>query len=433
MADSKRILITGLSTYWGGRLAQLLEQDPEVEAIIGVDRRPPKVELQRTEYVHVADSHSLIRRIVHAAEIDTLVDTRLVLDPIVTSARRAHENNVLGTLNVLAACGDDDTPVKKFVFRSGADYYGSEQDDPAFFTEGMSRPHPRGPRWSATSSRPRRPSPTSPPSSPGSTRSSCASPTRSAPTCAARWRRCSTCPSCPASSASSRGCRSSTRTTWSGCSSTPSRGDVPGGIYNAAGDGVLVLSEIAGLLGKPLAPVIPPWGTGLAASVLSRTTGLKLSGMLLNLLRFGRGMDNRRLKATGYRYTYTSREAIIKVAEYQRLRAVLSGPSEGYRYEQAVEEFLRRSPSVRATARAPEEAPANLAPGERRSLGRRRRRRAAVGLRRPDRRGGRQAAAVARTRGPGGHRRVRASARAPKDRPPRGRALAGHRNPRIAA
>ena len=35
---SRRILITGLSTYWGGRLAQALEQDPEVEAIIGIDR-----------------------------------------------------------------------------------------------------------------------------------------------------------------------------------------------------------------------------------------------------------------------------------------------------------------------------------------------------------------------------------------------------------
>ena len=39
--SSKRILITGLSTYWGGRLAQALERDPAVEAIIGVDRRGP--------------------------------------------------------------------------------------------------------------------------------------------------------------------------------------------------------------------------------------------------------------------------------------------------------------------------------------------------------------------------------------------------------
>src|SRR6185503_2909642 len=100
--SSKRILITGLSTYWGGRLAQALERDPAVEAIIGVDRRPPKVELHRTEYVRVTDSHSLIRRIVEAAEIDTVVDTRLVVDSIVTSQRLAHENNVIGTMNVLA-------------------------------------------------------------------------------------------------------------------------------------------------------------------------------------------------------------------------------------------------------------------------------------------------------------------------------------------
>jgi len=58
---SKRVLVTGLSTYWGGRLAQSLEQDPEIETVIGVDRRPPKVELERTEWVEVAD----MRRVAH--------------------------------------------------------------------------------------------------------------------------------------------------------------------------------------------------------------------------------------------------------------------------------------------------------------------------------------------------------------------------------
>src|SRR3954447_20094555 len=110
--DSKRVLLTGLSTYWGGRLAQALEQEPEVEAIIGIDRTPPKFELERTEFVQVADTHSLIRRIVEAAEIDPVVDTRLVVDSAVTTARRAHENNVIGTMNVLAACSE----VRKVVF-----------------------------------------------------------------------------------------------------------------------------------------------------------------------------------------------------------------------------------------------------------------------------------------------------------------------------
>jgi len=106
--SSRRILLTGLSTYWGGRLAQSLERDPAIEAIIGVDRTPPKVALDRTEFVQVADSHSHIRRIVDAAEIDTVVDTRLVVDSIVTTARRAHENNVTGTTGVLAACDGPD-------------------------------------------------------------------------------------------------------------------------------------------------------------------------------------------------------------------------------------------------------------------------------------------------------------------------------------
>ena len=92
----------------------------------------------------MTDSHSLIRRIVEAAEIDTVVDTRLVVDSIVTSPRLAHENNVIGTMNVLAACGGEGNPVRKVVFKSSAHYYGAEQDDPAFFTEDMDRPHAPG-------------------------------------------------------------------------------------------------------------------------------------------------------------------------------------------------------------------------------------------------------------------------------------------------
>src|SRR3979409_1389871 len=139
---SRRVLITGLSTYWGGRLARALEEDPAIEAIIGVDTRDPTVELERTEFVRVGNQHALIRRIVGAAEIDTVIDTRLVVDSLWISPRAAHENNVLGTMNILTACGGEDSPVRKFVFKSSAHYYGCERDDPAYFTEQMTRPHP---------------------------------------------------------------------------------------------------------------------------------------------------------------------------------------------------------------------------------------------------------------------------------------------------
>ena len=136
------MLVTGLSTYWGGRLAQALESFEQIEAIIGVDADAPTRELERTEFVKVTNQHSLLERIVRAAEIDTVIDTRLVVNSLMAPPRSAHENNVIGTLNILAACTGPDSPVRKFVFKGSTHYYGCEQDDPAFFTEAMTRPHP---------------------------------------------------------------------------------------------------------------------------------------------------------------------------------------------------------------------------------------------------------------------------------------------------
>jgi UDP-glucose 4-epimerase len=123
------------------------------------------------------------------------------------------------------------------------------------------------------------------------------------------------------------------------------REELPG-VYNAAGDGVLVLSEVASLLGKPFAPVLPPWGTGLAAAAL-RLTGLRLSDEVLAQLRYGRGLDNRKLKAAGCRIAHTTRETVVDHAEKLRVRPLLDGGGQGYRYEREVEEFLRWSPHVR--------------------------------------------------------------------------------------
>src|SRR5204863_8092018 len=61
---------------------------------------------------------------------------------LTASPRVAHEVNAIGTMNILAACGGPNSPVRKVVFKSSAHYYGCERDDPAFFTEGMRRPHP---------------------------------------------------------------------------------------------------------------------------------------------------------------------------------------------------------------------------------------------------------------------------------------------------
>ncbi len=42
----RRVLITGLDTFWGGRMAQALESDPEVEMILGLGTEDPSVALR---------------------------------------------------------------------------------------------------------------------------------------------------------------------------------------------------------------------------------------------------------------------------------------------------------------------------------------------------------------------------------------------------
>jgi UDP-glucose 4-epimerase len=347
--ESRRILVTGLSTYWGGRLAQALEGFPEIEAIIGVDNEEPTVELERTEYVKVGAQHALLRRVVEAAEIDTVVDTRLVVDSTTTSPSKAHENNVIGTMNILAACSGSASPVRKVVFKSSAHYYGCEQDDPAFFDEGMGRPHP--------------------PSTPierdiveaEASLNEFAEQNPDASVTILRFANV---------------LGPDVRTSHIGLFSLPAvpmilgfdpryqfaheddvvhalehavRRTLPG-VYNVAGDGVLALTEVASLLGKPYAPVLPPWGTGLAAGLLNRL-GLRIPPEMQKQLRFGRGVDNRRYKAAGFRYGYTSRETVIALGEHLRLHPLQRGAAEPYRYEREVEEFLRWSPHVR-TSRA---------------------------------------------------------------------------------
>ena len=179
---------------------------------------------------------------------------------------------MIGTMNILAACSGPDSPVRKVVFKSSAHYYGCEQDDPAFFTEAMRRPHP--PR-TPHRARHRRGREGRAPSSPSATRDvdrdrRCASPTGSARTCAPRHTALLSLPAVPMilgfdpryqfiheddivgvleHAVARRAARASTTRPPTACS---------------------CCRRSARLLGKPLAPMLPPWGTGLAAAPLRR-------------------------------------------------------------------------------------------------------------------------------------------------------------------
>jgi UDP-glucose 4-epimerase len=343
--SSRRILLTGLSTFWGGRLAQAIERDPSVETVIGVSHADPVCELERTEFVRVGLHHALLRRIVHAAEIDTVIDTRLVVDSLHASPRVAHEANVIGTMNVLAACGGPDSPVRKIVFKSSAHFYGCERDDPAFFTEAMRRPHPPRTRLESDIVEAEKAVEGFAQRNPEVTVTVLRFVNALGPDLRTTHTELLGLPAIPAILGFDPRYQFIHVDDLVGVLRFAAERDLPG-VFNAAGDGVLALSEVASLMGKPLAPVLPPWGASLAAGVLSRA-GIRVPGEVLNQLRYGRALDNRRLKAAGYPFGFTSRETVLAHAEAQRARPLKDGAGEPYRYEREVEEFLRWSPSVR--------------------------------------------------------------------------------------
>src|SRR2546430_10480454 len=121
------------------------------------------------------------------------------------------------------------------------------------------------------------------------------------------------------------------------------KNQVPG-IYNVAGDGRLPWSEVAAICGKRLWP-LPPVFTNLAAGPLSRL-GLELPPELLDLMRYGRGVDNRRLKRAGFQYRYTSAGAVESFAPASRLRKAVGDSRPAYKYEREGEDFFQHSPAV---------------------------------------------------------------------------------------
>src|SRR5215204_5084102 len=177
-------------------------------------------------------------------------------------------------MNILAACSGPDSPVRKFVFKSTAHYYGCEQDDPAYFTERMQRPHPARTRLErdiveaekAVSSFAQR--------NGHVTVTTLRFVNGLGPDLRTSHTALLSLPVVPSILGFEPRYQFIHEDDIVGVLEHATRNDLPG-TYNAAGDGVLVLSEIASLLGKPLAPILPPWGIGLAAAALRRA-GLKI-------------------------------------------------------------------------------------------------------------------------------------------------------------
>jgi UDP-glucose 4-epimerase len=140
--SGRRVLITGVGSHLGSELARRLERDPEIEYVAGLDTRRPRAKLERTDFLEADIRNPVIAKLLPQAEADTVVHNQIVRQPgRGMSPQAMHDINVIGSLQLLAACEHAPT-VRTIVIRGSAGIYGSEPHAPQFFTEEMARLYP---------------------------------------------------------------------------------------------------------------------------------------------------------------------------------------------------------------------------------------------------------------------------------------------------
>lgn len=148
---SRTVLVTGISRYLGGRLAALLAQDPSVDLVIGVDIVAPEKTVPGIEFVRADIRNPVMAKVLGEAGVDTVVHMGVIATPGQAGGRSTmKEINVIGTMQLLAAC--QQTPsVQSVVVKSTAAVYGSGPKDPAMFTEDMEPRHAPTSGWAKDS------------------------------------------------------------------------------------------------------------------------------------------------------------------------------------------------------------------------------------------------------------------------------------------
>ena len=133
------VLVTGVTRFLGSSLVGLLADGGNGPRVIGVDAALPdaraRARMGAAEFIRADIRSPLIARVIDEARVDTVVHASTSVTPVSGAQRTlAKEMNVLGTMQLLAACQRSDR-VENLIVRSTAAVYGGSPRDPAVFTE----------------------------------------------------------------------------------------------------------------------------------------------------------------------------------------------------------------------------------------------------------------------------------------------------------
>ncbi len=303
------VLVTGVANPFASvaarRLAELGEAGG-VSRVVGIDTVVPSGDLGRTKFVRADIRTPVVGKVIAVEDVDTVVHMDVNPPRNRAGDGGAKELNVIGTMQLLAACQRSST-VTKFVLGSSSSVYGTSAGDPAMWTESMSA---RGGVRTGF------------PKDIVEVESYVRGFARRRPDVIITTLRAAqildvamrsplseyfSAPVLPASMGFDPRLQFLHLEDALAVLAESISDDRPG-TFNVCGDGVVLLSQAARRLGRPVIPLIPI-GFASASRRIIRATGSDVAPDLHRLLTYGRVMDNAALREIfGYEPAYTSAE-----------------------------------------------------------------------------------------------------------------------------
>jgi UDP-glucose 4-epimerase len=329
----QRVLITGVSNPLGAEVARRLAS--QVPTLFGCDVADPVSAVEAMDFVHADTRHAVIGKLVRQLHIDTVVHMAVKVDSG-GDDRTAHETNVIGTMNVLTGCAGPSSPVRRLVVKSSQAVFGASPAYPSLVTEEVagSERHAYGLKHDLLEME------------------------QLTQEFALRTAGCRVC-------VLRIGYRVSEGATLGHYLSLPIVPTFAGfdprlqllheddaaealvraalqsheGVFNVAGDGIVLLSQAIGIMGGKAAPVLPFVGRWMGRLAL-RVIGIDLPAHLAEVLTFGSVADCSRLAQTfGWKPAYSTRAVMDSLARGKDVE-VIESPSPPQEYELQV--YLQR-------------------------------------------------------------------------------------------
>ena len=345
----QRILITGISRHLAAKLAQRLERDKDVEAIVGVDVEEPEVDLERTEFVRADIRNPLIVKVLQASEADTLVHLNIIATPTRVGGRSVmKEINVIGSLQLYAA-SQKAKALRKVIMKSTTAVYGAGPNDPAVFVEemgmrsapssGYARDAMEVEQYARDYGRRRR----------GGVLTILRFANFMGSEIETPLTRYFSLPVVPTPLGFDPRIQFIHEDDAVEALYRATRQDHPG-IFNVAADGVLLLSQAVRICGKVNVPIPLPVATPLATA-MRRVRLIDFPTDQLQFLVYGRVADNERMKHEfGLTPRFTTRQALEEFVTGQKFRRLFT-PDRVERWERDVYGFLSGARSERMGSR----------------------------------------------------------------------------------